>query len=282
MNPSNTQVTPEIKKVIDSNGDGHTVIPTPHGHAQSEVSGLATALAAKADTSTVNAALNGKASVAQVNAKASKVSGAVSGHFAGLDSNGDLTDSGVSASSFSNRVAAGTNGSIIVAEASGKIGRSPKTIADLMPATTIDSTPTANSTNLVTSGGVAAALAKKSDKRATLVFTCDTRDEVNTLYPDDDTRNDLELWANDSSWIGVPNKVDIVLEITTVNMQTDDPIKFKTAGSIFYAKDSHGYVNSAYILIGGEIYDCPVSYSGGEAYLSDSKFTLIGTLHQLQ
>ena len=147
---------------------------------------------------------------------------------------------------------------------------------------TIDSTPTANSTSLVTSGGVAAALAKKSDKRATLVFTCDTQDEVNTLYPDNDTRNDLDLWANDSSWIGVPNKVDIVLEITTFNMQTDDPIKFQTAGSIFYAKDSHGDVNSAYILIGGEVYGCPVSYSGGEAYLSDSKFTLIGTLHQLQ
>lgn len=165
MNPSNTQVTPEIKKVIDSNGDGHTVIPTPHTHAQSEVSGLATALAAKADTSTVNAALNGKASVAQVNAKASKVSGAVSGHFAGLDSNGDLIDSGVSAASFSNRVAAGTNGSIIVADASGTIGRSPKTIADLMPATTIDSTPTANSTNLVTSGGVKTALDGKMNNK---------------------------------------------------------------------------------------------------------------------
>ena len=52
MNPSNTQVTPEIKKVIDSNGDGHTVIPTPHSHAQSEVSGLVSALSAKQNTLT--------------------------------------------------------------------------------------------------------------------------------------------------------------------------------------------------------------------------------------
>ena len=147
MYPSNTQVTPEIKKVIDSNGDGHTVIPTPHEHEQSEVRGLGTALAAKADTSTVNAALNGKASVAQVNAKASKVSGAVSGHFAGLDSNGDLTDSGKKAS-------------------------------DFMPATTIDSTPTANSTNLVTSGGVKTAL---DGKQNTLTF--DTTPTANSTNP---------------------------------------------------------------------------------------------------
>lgn len=181
MNPSNTQVTPEIKKVIDSNGDGHTVIPTPHTHPLSEISnypgsestpttgssklitsgGVKTALDSKADTSSVNAALNGKASVVQVNAKASKVSGAVSGHFAGLDSNGDLTDSGKKAS-------------------------------DFMPSTTIDNTPTANSTNLVTSGGVYSALLGKAsnqdllgkeDKPLPLGIHC--YDDTAELYLDD-------------------------------------------------------------------------------------------------
>ena len=46
--------------------------------------------------------------------KADKVSGAVAGNFAGLDANGNLTDSGKNASSFSKVTASATNGNINV------------------------------------------------------------------------------------------------------------------------------------------------------------------------
>ena len=269
MNPSNTQVTPEIKKVIDSNGDGHTVIPTPHTHDQSEVRGLTTALAAKADTSTVNAALNGKASVAQVNAKASKVSGAVSGHFAGLDSNGDLTDSGVSAASFSNRVAAGTNGSIIVADASGTIGRSPKTIADLMPATTIDSTPTLNSTNLVTSGGVYSALlgkastaqlSGKEDKPLPLGIHCN--DDTAELYPDD--RDELydvitEVQSKLVMSTSNPKPVHVLIVLSYFDQQAN--LMYKCAVNGEMAIWTSGNNVHLSIIIGKSIYVMNGTYS---------------------
>lgn len=38
MNPTNTQITPEIKNFADNNGDKHTAIPTPHTHTLSEIS----------------------------------------------------------------------------------------------------------------------------------------------------------------------------------------------------------------------------------------------------
>lgn len=175
MTPSNTKATPEIKKVIDSGGDGHTVIPTPHNHSQSEVSGLADALAAKASASDTTTALSGKAD---------KVSGASNNNLAALDGNGNLKDSGKKASDFADaaatttalatkasttevsalsiskadKVTGATNNNLAALDSNGNLKDSGKNAADFMPAMTVDQTPTANSNNLVTSGGVAAAL----------------------------------------------------------------------------------------------------------------------------
>lgn len=169
MNPSNTQVTPEIKKVIDSNGDGHTVIPTPHTHAQSEVSGLSAALAGKQNTLTfdstpttgstnpvtsggVKTALNGKADVGHVHDKiqdedvrAKVECGTVGNTDAGKiklsveDSEGEAQTAEITASNIDNL---------------------KRALSDP------DSTPTSNSTNLVTSSGIKTALDKKLDVKS--------------------------------------------------------------------------------------------------------------------
>lgn len=62
------------------------------------------------------------------------------------------------------------SGAIVIVDTSGNIGRSDKTIPDLLnviaakqDVLTFDTTPTANSTNPVTSGGVKAALDQKAD-----------------------------------------------------------------------------------------------------------------------
>ena len=48
MTPTNTAMTPEIMNIADNKNVKHTVIPTPHTHSQSEIDGLADALAGKA------------------------------------------------------------------------------------------------------------------------------------------------------------------------------------------------------------------------------------------
>ena len=116
-NPDNSQ--PLIYRIADALGVFHLVAPVDHTHLTTEVSGLTEALAAKA-----------------------------------------------------NAVPAGSpSGGIVIAGTSGELARSNKTVQDLLDALagkmdkkTIDSTPTANSTNLVTSGGVKAALDGKADQ----------------------------------------------------------------------------------------------------------------------
>lgn len=73
--------------------------------------------------------------IPDVTGKADKVSSPVSGNFAGLDANGNLTDSGKKASDFQPTI-----------DSSNKLSKS---LID-----GVDSTPTANSANLVESGGV--------------------------------------------------------------------------------------------------------------------------------
>ena len=78
--------------------------------------------------------------IPDVSGKANKVSGATSGNFAGLDSNGDLTDSGKKASDFQTTL-------------------------------TFDNAPTQNSNNPVKSGGVFSALADKQDALVDMTFS---------------------------------------------------------------------------------------------------------------
>lgn len=130
-NPSNSQ--PLIYRIMDALGVSHLVACINHTHDQSEVDGLTSALAGKA-----------------------------------------------------NAVPAGSpTGGIVIAGTSGEVSRSNKTVQDLLDAIngkqdalTFDNTPTANSTNPVTSGGVKAALEGKQD---TLTF--DTTPTANSTNP---------------------------------------------------------------------------------------------------
>ena len=49
MTPTNTTMSPEIKNIMDNEDVKHTVVPTPHTHSRDEVDGLVDALANKAD-----------------------------------------------------------------------------------------------------------------------------------------------------------------------------------------------------------------------------------------
>ena len=130
-NPDNQQ--PLIYRIADAAGVFHLVAPVNHTHTYQDVPGLAgelnelwSGLKEKANAEDVTEALAGKA----------------------------------------NAIGAGSpTGGIVIAGTSGEITRSNKTIPDLenaiaakQDALTFDTTPTANSTNPVTSGGVKAAI----------------------------------------------------------------------------------------------------------------------------
>lgn len=168
MEPSNPSINnPLVLYAMDSNGVLHQVAAVNHIHSISEVNGLTSALAATA----------------------SKVSGATNDDFAAFDSNGNIKDSGKKATDFAaanhghDVISGGTgqdtgavqilsNGSIVLMSNNGVgivIGSktaelNATTIDNLIRALqTPDSTPTADSDKLVTSGGVAAALADVVD-----------------------------------------------------------------------------------------------------------------------
>lgn len=130
-NPDNQQ--PLIYRIADAAGVFHLVAPVNHTHTYQDVPGLAgelnelwSGLNEKANAEDVTEALAGKA----------------------------------------NAIGAGSpSGGIVIAGTSGEIARSNKTIPDLenaiaakQDALTFDTTPTANSNNPVTSGGVKAAI----------------------------------------------------------------------------------------------------------------------------
>lgn len=130
-NPDNQQ--PLIYRIADAAGVFHLVAPVNHTHTYQDVPGLAgelnelwSGLNEKANAEDVTEALAGKA----------------------------------------NAIGAGSpTGGIVIANTAGELMRSPKTITDLenaiaakQDALIFDTTPTANSTNPVTSGGVKAAI----------------------------------------------------------------------------------------------------------------------------
>lgn len=130
-NPENQQ--PLIYRIADAAGVFHLVAPVNHTHTYQDVPGLAgelnelwSGLNEKANAEDVTEALAGKA----------------------------------------NAIGAGSpSGGIVIANTAGELIRSPKTITDLenaiaakQDALIFDTTPTANSTNPVTSGGVKAAI----------------------------------------------------------------------------------------------------------------------------
>ena len=130
MTPTNTAMTPEIMNIADNQNVKHTVIPTPHTHSQSEIDGLADALAGKAAVDHSHADIyNGENNMLSVG----------EGY---IDIN--LSDG----------------------ESGGELELAVNNLPNLQRAlTNPDNTPTANSNKLITSGGVYSALAGKMDNR---------------------------------------------------------------------------------------------------------------------
>lgn len=130
-NPDNQQ--PLIYRIADAAGVFHLVAPVNHTHTYQDVPGLA------GELNELWSGLNEKAN-------AEDVTKAIAGK--------------------ANAIGAGSpTGGIVIANTAGEIERSNKTITDLenaiaakQDALTFDTTPTANSTNPVTSGGVKAAI----------------------------------------------------------------------------------------------------------------------------
>ena len=65
------------------------------------------------------------------NNKADKVTGATNGHVAGLDANGNLTDSGIASSNVMQKVGGATNGNVATLNASGEVIDSGKALSAL-------------------------------------------------------------------------------------------------------------------------------------------------------
>ena len=130
-NPSNQN--PFILCIMDALGIPHQVAPLEHTHSYAEVPGLADE---------------------------------ISELWAGVNEKADQEETTEVLAGKANAIPAGSpSGGIVIAGTSGEIARSDKTIPDLLnaiaakqDALTFDTTPTANSTNPVTSGGVKAAI----------------------------------------------------------------------------------------------------------------------------
>lgn len=184
-NPTNQQ--PFIYRVADAAGVFHLVAPVDHTHTISEVAGLESAL------STINTTLSAKANASEVNtaleskANASDVQTALEGKQNTLtfdstptaNSTNPVTSGGVKAAldgkaeQAHTHSAIGDEGSSItvgegeinielsdpVTHSGGELNITVSKLPNLLRAiNNPDTAPTANSTNLVTSGGVKAAL----------------------------------------------------------------------------------------------------------------------------
>ena len=135
-NPSNSQ--PLIYRIADALGVFHLVAPVNHTHAQSEVEGLADALAAKANTADVTAALAAKNSINQVDDDDNQES-----HLDAVAEDDDVY--------FKFQLKNGNTEKQVLLTVS-KMDNFARAISNP------DSAPAASSNNLITSGAVAAAL----------------------------------------------------------------------------------------------------------------------------
>lgn len=159
MTPSNTPITPEIENIADNQGNKHTVIPSYHTHAQSEVAGLETFMSTrshKIDKSQGN-------TYAYVDAQSDANTGQAK-IVVGVENSEEIEYSrtiAITWANIKNLERALLDPDTTPTASSDKLvtsGGVAAALAAKMDNKTIDSTPTANSTNLVTSGGVAAAI----------------------------------------------------------------------------------------------------------------------------
>lgn len=159
-NPTNSQ--PLIYRIADALGVFHLVAPVNHTHAQSEVEGLTDALAAKANTTDVNNALNNKSNS---NHQHYYLSSSAGGKLGVYQNEGDEY---IYIALFDN----------------GTMYEYNLTPSDLSNVFSPDTTPTANSDKLVTSGGVAAALENKANKVDVMYSVFEKSDENENIELD--------------------------------------------------------------------------------------------------
>lgn len=149
MTPSNTPITPQINNIADNQGNKHTVIPSNHTHAQSEVAGLETFM----------------------NTRSHKIDKSQGNTYAYVDAQSD-TNTGQA------KIVVGVENSEET-EYSRTIAITWANIKNLERALlNPDTTPTADSDNFVTSGGVKAALDGKQD-----ALTFDTTPTAGSTNP---------------------------------------------------------------------------------------------------
>ena len=149
-NPDNQQ--PLIYRIADAAGVFHLVAPVNHTHTYDDVPGLAADLAAKANAAATETALAGKQNILTFDLTPT------------ADSTNPVTSGGVKAALDSKSNLVGQTISLVINGQEIEIESSdvPNLIRALSDP---DSTPIANSNNLVTSGSVKAAL----DNKRTLV-----------------------------------------------------------------------------------------------------------------
>ena len=159
-NPTNSQ--PLIYRIADALGVFHLVAPVNHTHAQSEVEGLTDALAAKANMTDVNNALNNKSNS---NHQHYYLSSSAGGKLGVYQNEGDEY---IYIALFDN----------------GTMYEYNLTPSDLSKVFSPDTTPTANSDKLVTSGGVKAALEGKANKVDVMYSVFEKSDENENIELD--------------------------------------------------------------------------------------------------
>ena len=158
MTPTNTAMTPEIMNIADNKNVKHTVIPTPHTHSQSEIDGLADALAGKAAVDHSHADIyNGENNMLSVG------EGYIDINLSDGESGGELN---LTVDNLPNLSRALSDPNTVPTANSDKLitsGGVYSALAGKMDNRQFDSEPTLNSTNLVTSGVVKAALDRKAN-----------------------------------------------------------------------------------------------------------------------
>jgi hypothetical protein len=154
MTPSNpNNGNPFILRIMDALGVLHQVAPVNHTHAQSEVDGLPAELADKADATATQEALNGKANLVHTHTQSE-----IDGLQSALLNKADAGTTDIKLNEKIDKVPSATSGDIAVFDIDGAVEDSGTKVGDLQPKLTFDSTPTANSTNPVTSGGIRQAI----------------------------------------------------------------------------------------------------------------------------
>ena len=175
-NPDNNK--PFIYRIADALGVFHLVAPVNHTHSQAEIDGLADALAAKANTTDVNNALNNKSNSNHQHYYLSSSNGGKLGVYQ------NEGDEYIYIALFDN----------------GTMYEYNLTPSDLSNVFDPDTTPTANSDRLVTSGGVKAALDNKTNLTQADI---DSIVEVEVKHVGDDEYDQAKVIGRNRIVIGV-------------------------------------------------------------------------------